>query len=84
MVYYEGGEPFLFYPLMLAGIKISQEMGFKTGVVTNSYWAISDEDAELWLKPLLDSGISDVSVSNDAFHHGEDEVNPATRALAAL
>ncbi|MHA2244239.1 MAG: radical SAM protein [Candidatus Hodarchaeales archaeon] len=84
MVYYEGGEPFLFYPLMLEGIKMSHKMGFKTGVVTNSYWAISDEDAELWLKPLLDQGISDVSVSNDVFHHGEEKINPATRALKAL
>ncbi len=84
MVYYEGGEPFLFYPLMLEGIRISHEMGFKTGVVTNSYWATSEEDAELWLKPLLDLGISDVSVSNDVFHHGEVKINPAIRALAAM
>ena len=84
MVYYEGGEPFLYYPLMVEGIKMSHEMGFKTGVVTNSYWAISEEDAEIWLKPLLDLGISDVSVSNDTFHHGDGEVNPATRALTAL
>ncbi len=84
MVYYEGGEPFLFYPLMVEGIRISHEMGFKTGVVTNSYWATSEEDAELWLKPLLDLGISDVSVSNDVFHHGEVKINPATRALAAM
>jgi MoaA/NifB/PqqE/SkfB family radical SAM enzyme len=83
-VYYEGGEPFLYYPLMLNGIKLSHEMGAKTGVVTNSYWALSDEDAELWLKPLLDLGISDVSVSNDAYHHGDSEINPATRAFAAL
>ena len=83
-VFYEGGEPFLFYPLMLEGIKMSQEMGINTGIVTNSYWAIADEDAELWLKPILDLGISNISVSNDAFHHGEGEINPATRASAAL
>ncbi|MFX0086161.1 MAG: radical SAM protein [Candidatus Hodarchaeota archaeon] len=83
-VYYEGGEPFLFYPLMLEGIKMSSDRGFKTGVVTNSYWSISDEDAELWLKPLLKLGVSDVSISNDAFHHGESNENPSTRALAAL
>ncbi len=83
-VYYEGGEPFLFYPLMLEGIKMSREMGANAGIVTNSYWAISDEDAELWLKPILDLGISDVSVSNDAFHHGDSKINPATRASAAL
>lgn len=84
MVFYEGGEPFLFYPLMLEGIKMSHELGASTGIVTNSYWAISDEDAELWLKPLLDLGISNISVSNDEFHHGDSEVNPATRASAAL
>ncbi len=83
MVYYEGGEPFLYYPLLLEGIKMSHEMGFKTGVVTNSYWALSVEDAELWLKPLLPY-ISDVSVSNDAYHHGKEKENPATKALAAL
>ncbi len=83
MVYYEGGEPFLYYPLLLEGIKMSHEMGFKTGVVTNSYWALSVEDAELWLKPLLPY-ISDVSVSNDTYHHGEEKENPATKALAAL
>lgn len=84
MVYYEGGEAFLFYPLMLEGIRMSREKGFKTGVVTNSYWALTEEDAELWLKPLLELEVSDVSVSNDAFHHGEEVENPATKALKAL
>ncbi|MCK4723487.1 MAG: radical SAM protein, partial [Dehalococcoidia bacterium] len=49
IVYFEGGEPFLFYPLMVEGIRIARDVGFKTGVVTNSYWATSEEDAELWL-----------------------------------
>lgn len=31
-IYFEGGEPFLFYPLMLEGIKIARGMGFKTGL----------------------------------------------------
>jgi MoaA/NifB/PqqE/SkfB family radical SAM enzyme len=84
MVFYEGGEPFLYYPLMVEGIKMSHEIGASTGIVTNSYWAISDEDAELWLKPLLELGIANVSVSNDAFHHGNVEITPATRAYEAL
>ncbi len=49
-IYFEGGEPFLFYPVMLEGIRIAHDMGFKTGVVTNAYWAISEEDAEPWLR----------------------------------
>ncbi len=81
--YFEGGEPFLFYPLMVEGITIARDMGFKTGVVTNSYWATSEEDAGLWLKPLIGLELADLTVSDDAFHHGEGEDNPAKRAMAA-
>ena len=52
---FEGGEPALYYATMLEGIRGARDMGFKTGVVTNSYWATSDKDAELWLKPLAES-----------------------------
>ena len=31
-IYFEGGEPFLFYPLMLEGIRKANEMGFKAGI----------------------------------------------------
>ncbi len=82
-VYFEGGEPFLFYPLMLEGLRIARDMGFKTGVVTNAYWAISDEDAELYLKPLQEGQVADVSVSDDKFHYADDGVTPPKRALAA-
>ncbi|KPL23948.1 MAG: hypothetical protein AMJ93_03480 [Anaerolineae bacterium SM23_84] len=82
-VYFEGGEPFLFYPLMLEGLRIARDMGFKTGVVTNAYWAISDEDAELYLKPLQAGQVADVSVSDDKFHYAEDGITPPKRALAA-
>ena len=82
-VYFEGGEPFLFYPVMVEGIKIAHDMGFTTGIVTNTYWATSEEDAQLWLKPLVELKLADLSVSDDAFHHGEKEDSPAKRALAA-
>ncbi len=82
-IYFEGGEPFLYYPLMLEGIKIARGMGFKVGVVTNAYYAISEEDAKLWLSPLGKLGISDLSISDDSFHWGEEKDNPAKRALAA-
>ncbi len=81
-VYFEGGEPFLFYPLMLEGIRMAAERGFKTGVVTNSYWATAVEDAEIWLRPIAELGISDLSVSDDAFHY-EDEENPAKLVVEA-
>jgi MoaA/NifB/PqqE/SkfB family radical SAM enzyme len=70
-VYFEGGEPFLFYPLMVEGIRIASNMGFKTGIVTNAYWATTVEDAKLWLVSLRDLGVSDISVSDDTFHYPE-------------
>lgn len=82
-IYFEGGEPFLYYPIMLEGLKIANELGFKTGVVTNSYWATSIEDAEVWLKPFFKIGISDLSLSNDTFHYGNEELNLSKRAEQA-
>jgi len=82
-VYFEGGEPFLFYPLMLEGIRIARNKGFKVGVVTNSYFATTEEDAEIWLKPLIELDISDLSISDDPLHHGEEAENPAKRLIAA-
>jgi hypothetical protein len=82
MVYFEGGEPFLFYPLMLEGIRLARERGFKAGIVTNAYFATTAEDAVLWLRPLRDLGIADLSLSDDAFHFGDTD-NCAKRALAA-
>lgn len=80
-IYFEGGEPFLFYPVMLEGLRLAGEMGFKTGIVTNAYWATSEKDAELWLKPLTDLRVSDVSISVDSFHFDDEEHNEAVRAV---
>jgi len=82
-VYFEGGEAFLFYPLMVEGIKIARDKGLEAGIVTNAYWATTDEDAEIWLKPLLKLGISDLSLSDDTFHSEDEKESLAKHALAA-
>ena len=82
-IYFEGGEAFLFYPIMIEGIRIARRNGFKAGVVTNAYFATSEKDAELWLAPLGELGISDLSISDDCFHFGDEKDNPAKHALAA-
>lgn len=69
-IYFEGGEPFLYYQTMLAGIDLAIDLGFKVGVVTNSYWATSDEDALLWLTPLVGK-VQDLTISSDLFHFSE-------------
>ena len=82
-VYFEGGEPFLYYPLLLAGLAAARDRGFETGVVTNAFWAETVADAEVWLRPLRDLGVGNVSVSDDAFHHGPNADTPGRRALEA-
>ncbi|MHA2390510.1 MAG: radical SAM protein [Promethearchaeota archaeon] len=77
-IYFEGGEPFLYYPIMVEGIKYAKEQDFKVGIVTNSYWATSIEDAEVWLKPFSELGIDDLSISDDTFHY-EDEKNSLSK-----
>ncbi len=83
-IYFEGGEPFLYYPIMLEGIKMCHEKGFKTGVVTNLYWANAIEDAIVWLKPLVEMEVDDISISDDTFHFGEEEGKPSSIAIHAL
>jgi hypothetical protein len=81
-VYFEGGEAFLFYPLLVESARLAREIGFSVGIVTNAYFATTEEDAALWLKPFAELGIADLSVSDDAFHFDEQD-NPAKRALRA-
>src|SRR4030042_6138163 len=69
-IYFEGGEPFLYYQVMLAGINQAIDLGFKVGIVTNSYWATSEEDALLWLSPLVGK-VQDLTISSDLYHFSE-------------
>jgi hypothetical protein len=69
-IYFEGGEPFLYYGTLLQGVKEAVEQGFSAGIVSNAYWATSVEDALVWLKPFAGL-LSDLSVSSDLFHYSE-------------
>ncbi|MEJ2278078.1 MAG: hypothetical protein P8Y70_10080 [Candidatus Lokiarchaeota archaeon] len=82
-IYFEGGEPFLYYPILLKGIGLAKKNGFKTGIVTNCYWATSIEDAKVWLQPFKDLNIDDFSISNDLFHFESEETNLATNVQKA-
>ena len=86
-VYFEGGEPFLYFPLMLEGIRRASSMGLDSGIVTNSYWAHSEDDARLWLAPLKELRITNLSVSDDDFHGQstvESNAQKAARAAKAM
>ena len=81
-LYFEGGEPFLYYATLLAGVRLATEAGFEAGIVSNSYWATSVEDAIEWLRPFAGL-ISDLSVSSDEYHYEEKLSRQARNACAA-
>ena len=82
-IYFEGGEPFLYYQTMLWGLREAKKRGLKTGIVTNSYWATSVEDAREWLRPVSEIGIDDLSISDDSFHYSDTDENLAKYAHEA-
>jgi len=81
-IYFEGGEPFLYYATLLAGVRRAKEAGFEVGVVSNSYWATSDDDALEWLRPFAGL-IDDLSISSDEYHFDEALSRQARHAQSA-
>jgi hypothetical protein len=80
-VYFEGGEPMLYYPLVLKGVERAKELGLESGMVTCGYYATTVPDGEMWLRPLKAAGLSSLDVSIDKLH-GEGEANAHARNLA--
>ncbi len=81
-IYFEGGEPFLYYAVMLRGVQEAAAMGFQVGIVSNGYWANDVEDARAALRPFAGL-IQDLSVSTDLFHYSEKVSRQAENARAA-
>lgn len=82
-IYFEGGEPFLYYPILLRGVRLAAEMGFQVGLVSNGYWATSLEDAIEWLNPFAGL-IQDLSVSSDSYHGTDGQAELVEEAAEKL
>ncbi|OGO52096.1 MAG: hypothetical protein A2148_09670 [Chloroflexi bacterium RBG_16_68_14] len=82
-VCFEGGEPFLYYGLLLEGVRQATARGWRTEVISNSYWATSPEDALLWLRALAQAGLDDLLVSDDTYHGTSEEALPRNATAAA-
>jgi MoaA/NifB/PqqE/SkfB family radical SAM enzyme len=81
-IYFEGGEPFLYYPLLRRGVRRAAELGFRVGIVSNAYWATSRADATEWLRDLA-GAVLDLSLSQDPFHGGEAQALRVENACSA-
>lgn len=66
-IYFEGGEPFLYYAVLKKAVHLAADMGFEVGVVSNAYWAITVPDAVEYLRPFA-GRLVDLSVSGDLYH----------------
>ncbi len=81
VVYFEGGEAFLYHPLLIRGVANAHALGFRAGIVSNGYWATSVEDARLWLEPLAGVGLDEIDVSSDVYHGGEQQEARSQHAM---
>jgi MoaA/NifB/PqqE/SkfB family radical SAM enzyme len=79
---YEGGEPFLYYPVLVQGVVEASKRGFEVELVTNAYWATAAEDSLLWLNPFSGK-VKSLSVSTDAYHWDDLISHQAKKACAA-
>ncbi len=82
-VCFEGGEPTLYFPLLVEGVRHAHRLGLQTDIVTNSYWASSSEDAAMWLRPLKEAGLNAATISDDPIHFGDSSGAHAERVQAA-
>ncbi len=86
-LYFEGGETFLYHPILVKAVWHAHDLGFKTGIVTNGYWAKGVEDALVWLRPLRDAGLDNIAISYDPYHGDSDkplDIHPGLEAASQL
>ncbi|HII40997.1 MAG TPA: radical SAM protein [Thermoplasmata archaeon] len=81
-IFFEGGEPFLFYPLLRAGVRLAARKGFRVGIVSNAYWATGVREAREALRPFHGL-VQDLSLSSDNYHGDAEDGRLAENAATA-
>ncbi|HUH97955.1 MAG TPA: radical SAM protein [Anaerolineales bacterium] len=81
-IYFEGGEPFIYYEVLVGGVQRAAAMGFAAGIVSNAYWASSVARAAERLQPFA-GRLSDLTVSSDLYHCDEELGEEAQNAIVA-
>lgn len=65
---FTGGEAFLLYDKLIELSKLCVQAGKNTTVITNGFWANSQESAETKMLVLKQAGVGEIAVSYDEFH----------------
>jgi len=79
----EGGEPFLYYPIMIKTLQEAVNLGFHVEILSNCYWATCPEDAVEWLFPVAEAKNVNLSLSSDLYHGESWEIEAVKNALKA-
>ena len=83
----EGGEPFLYYPIVIRAVEEAVKLGFRVEILSNCYWASCPDNARIWLLPIAKARNVELGLSSDLYH-GEtwqtEEVENATKAAKEL
>jgi organic radical activating enzyme len=79
----EGGEPFLYYPIMIKTLREAVNLGFHVEILSNCYWATCPEDAVEWLFPVAEAKNVNLSLSSDLYHGENWEIEEVRNALKA-
>ncbi len=68
LVVFAGGEPTLLGGELLNSIAYASDLGIVTRMVTNAYWATTEEAARKKLNELRDAGLMELNISTDDYH----------------
>ena len=80
---YSGGEAFTHYEQLKECVAYAAGLGFNVTIVTNGFWADSDEGVKL-MGDLVGVGLRQVSVSLDKYHQEYVPMETARKAVRAL
>ena len=80
-VHLTGGEPFIFYDLLLEGTRIAADLGITVYAETSAAWCVDEESTQDRLAALRDAGLAAVLISCSPFHA---EKIPPVRTLRAV
>lgn len=79
----EGGEPFLYYPIMIRAIDEAVKLDFHVEILSNCYWASCLKDAVEWLRPIAEAKNVELSLSSDLYHGERWEIEEVRNAVEA-
>jgi len=80
-VHLTGGEPFLFFDLLLAGTRMAADLGITVYVETSAAWCVDEERVQERFAALKEAGLAAVLISCSPFHA---ERIPPARTLQAV